>query len=40
MFRMLIWGHENIWTIEDHSAQKEAGKKKKKKTCREVARSP
>jgi len=33
---MLIWGHENIWTIEDHSAQKEAGKKKKKKKKKKI----
>lgn len=25
---MLIWGHENIWTVEDHCALKEKEEKK------------
>lgn len=29
---MLIWGHENIWTVEDHCALKE---KEEKKSFRE-----
>lgn len=28
MFHMLIWGHENIWTVEDHCALKEKEEEK------------